>query len=74
MSETRLAPPRLRAPFTPEQVDMLNRYQADDTVHGYTCEHWHGDPASRRLLVATTRGWICRYCDYTQNWAHGSHE
>jgi hypothetical protein len=22
------------------------------------------------VLVATPRGWICRDCEYTQNWAH----
>lgn len=73
MGETKLAPPSIRAPFTFEQVDVLNRFQAmGDRFHPFTCEHWHGEPAERRNLIATTRGWICRYCDYTQNWAHGS--
>ena len=22
------------------------------------------------VLVPTVRGWICQYCDYTQDWAH----
>jgi hypothetical protein len=73
MGETKLAADPIRAPFTPEQIDVLNRYQANDMVHPYTCEHWHGDPAERRNLVATKDGWICRYCDYRQSWAHGSH-
>lgn len=68
---TRLAPNRIRAPFTPEQVDALNAHQADGRMHPYTCVQWHGEPADRRDLVATTRGWICRYCDYQQDWAHG---
>jgi hypothetical protein len=67
---THLVHEPIRAPWTAEQVDALNRRQADGALHPYTCEHWHGDPAERRNLVATTRGWICRYCDYTQTWAH----
>ena len=56
MTETRLAAERIRAPFTPEQVDALNLQQADPRRHPYTCEEWHGEPAARRNLVATTRG------------------
>jgi hypothetical protein len=25
----------------------------------------------RGVLVPTVRGWICPFCDYKQNWAHG---
>lgn len=63
----------LRAPFTPEQVEILNRYQERGDLHPYTCPNWHGEPAVRRNLVATESGWICRHCAYTQNWAHGLH-
>lgn len=73
MGETFLAPPSVRAPFTPEQVEILNKHQADQTQHPYTCENWHGEPVERRNLVATEQGWICRHCSYRQNWAHGSH-
>ena len=71
VDQTHLAPPRIYAPFTADQVDALNLRQANEMLHPYTCEQWHGEPDQRRNLVATTRGWICRYCDYTQNWAHG---
>lgn len=53
-----------RQVFTPEQVTALNEYQAEGTTHPFTCAHGHG------TLVATVRGWICPYCDYTQDWAH----
>lgn len=61
------------APWTDEQVAALNRWQACDWVHPFTCgnrgdqdhEHTGGD-----ILVATNAGWQCTSCDYTQNWAH----
>lgn len=68
--ETRLADPPIRAPWTAEQIDALNAHQAQSQFHPYTCPNWHGDPAERRNLVATKDGWICRHCDYKQNWAH----
>lgn len=71
--KTYLAPPSVDAPFTLEQIAVLNAYQARDDAHPYTCENWHGEPASRRNLVATEAGWICPHCSYTQKWAHGSH-
>lgn len=64
------------APFTWEQVLVLDRYQRGDGplgVHPFTCAN-RGDGKHSLLngykLVPTTRGWICRECDYTQNWAH----
>ncbi len=53
----------IQAPFTPEQVRSLNGFQQSGRYHPFTCtcgEH----------LMATEQGWICRDCDYTQNWAH----
>lgn len=74
MSEsTHLIAPPLRAPFTDEQVAILNAYQQRDDVHPYTCEAWHGEPAERRNLVATKDGWRCRHCTYRQDWAHSIH-
>lgn len=70
---TRLIPEPIRAPWTVEQVEALNRYQVSGLMHPYTCEQWHGEPAERRNLVATTDGWVCRHCAYKQNWAHGFH-
>lgn len=60
----------IKAPWTGEQVDALNRHQGRYDLHPYTCENYHGKDVERRTLVATVRGWICRYCDYQQDWAH----
>jgi hypothetical protein len=58
----------LRAPWSGEEVDALNRYQRRDDVHEFTCpqDHDGADPS----LVATRQGWICPHCDYRQDWAH----
>jgi len=56
-----------KAPWTKEQVDELNKLQADDRFHGYTCPNNHKE---RRLLVATKDGWICNHCNYKQDWSH----
>jgi hypothetical protein len=56
----------IRAPFTPAQVEALNRFQREGGMHPFTCgaPHWP--------LVAETDGWHCpvRGCCYWQNWAH----
>lgn len=56
------------APWTPEQVDSLNRYQESGLMHPYTCPN--RDDHCDAVLVATADGWICRPCGYTQDWAH----
>lgn len=58
---------QIKAPFTKEQVDMLQKYQNSDNYHPFTCEEFHGIHCK---LVPTVRGWICPYCDYTQDWAY----
>lgn len=65
----------LFAPWTDEQVEALNEYQQVAPMHPFTCarrDRGHGDHGERDvgILVATNDGWICRDCDYTQNWAH----
>jgi hypothetical protein len=58
-----------------DDILHLNLYQTSGTFHPFTCpnrgdgEHreFNGD---RGALVATRRGWICPWCDYTQSWAH----
>lgn len=64
----------LKAPFSPEHVVALNAWQQRDNVHPYTCiEHARQDHRlTDGALFATVRGWICPYCDYTQDWAHAS--
>ena len=42
-------------------------------THPITCGNNRCDENHRGgggTLVATVRGWICPFCDYTQNWAH----
>lgn len=64
----------VKAPWTPEQVEILNRFQKLDFVHPFTCGS--GDRTDERhldnegVLVATVDGWICPYCTFTQAWAH----
>ena len=54
-------------PWDQGTVDALNAYQHGGGFHGYTCANH-----SNHLLKATPHGWICRLCDYTQNWASAS--
>lgn len=73
--------------FTPEQVERLWQYQFGpwrdlfDTesnlpsrMHPYTCANRHDHPivaGDKGVLVPTVRGWICPFCEYQQDWAHG---
>jgi len=85
---TRTQPPRwggldgVVAPFTAEQVDSLNGYQASGMGHPFTCprrgDGEHTRPVTRvdgvvvpgDVLVAATFGWMCPTCGYPQDWAH----
>lgn len=58
----------MKAPWTAEQVDALNRFQTAGFMHPFTCPGHEG--GGERTLVATRNGWICCHCDYTQDWAH----
>ena len=57
----------IKAPWTPEQVDALNRYQRLGHVHEFTCPTAH---EADRTLLAMHDGWHCPHCDYRQDWAH----
>jgi hypothetical protein len=64
----------IRAPWTAEQVEALNRWQASDFVHPYTCGSGYRTnrsihPDGEGRLVATEHGWVCPNCDYRQEWA-----
>lgn len=62
----------LKALWTDEQVENLNKYQKAGAFHPFTCGN-NGMPgyhAGQSDLVATKAGWICPLCDYTQDWAH----
>ena len=62
-------------PWTPDQVESLNGYQASDAGHEFTCgdddcRRGETDPRSRYApLRATPDGWVCGWCGYTQWWA-----
>lgn len=58
----------VRAPWSSDQVDALNRFQRRGDVHEFTCPEDHG--GADRTLVATKTGWICPHCAYVQDWAH----
>lgn len=66
--------------FTPDQVVNLWRYQFGPwdpdfpAMHPFTCGNRDNHPdmaGDKGVLVPTVRGWICPFCDYTQDWAHG---
>ena len=65
---------QIRAPWTPDQVVALNAFQRRREFHPFTCPNrgpWHAEINSPDdVLVATVRGWVCPFCDYTQEWAH----
>lgn len=71
----------IKAPWTDEQVDNLNRFQHSGSFHPFTCGLWgmtrklYGRENAKDcgyLLVATKDGWVCSRpgCPYTQDWAH----
>ena len=73
------------APFTPEQVVELWKYQLGEKKfghfpflypgHPFTCAN-RGDGQHREIgsdlgmLIPTTKGWVCPFCNYVQSWAH----
>jgi hypothetical protein len=61
---------KITAPWDEEQVDALNAYQASGAMHPFTCGNRPHPGNAEAVLVATPEGWVCRDCDYTQDWAH----
>lgn len=61
-------PDRSFAPWTPAEVDSLNRFQRTGHIHEFTCRFEHKE--ADRTLFATRWGWRCPHCDYQQGWAH----
>lgn len=62
------------APWTDVQVRALNWIQSLPGTHSYTCpkrvDNRHvGRWTDNGVLLATTSGWLCRTCGYTQDWA-----
>lgn len=64
---------RIEAPFTPDQVLALNRFQTSGVMHPFTCGVRDEHPDDPGILVAVAHGWLCPHapCDYEQTWAHG---
>lgn len=55
------------APWTNDQVVILESYQNNNKFHSYVCENGH-------KLVPTNDGWICALCpEYTQDWCCAFH-
>lgn len=66
-----------KTPWAEELVRTLNATQRSRRVHPYTCENrgdgnhpFEPEYGDTGVLRATENGWICPYCDYTQDWAH----
>lgn len=64
----------IRSPFTPAEVEALNKWQRDPVpvMHPFTCpgSDMEGCPMLDRVLIATAAGWICSCGRYKQDWAH----
>lgn len=59
-----------RSPLEP--ITDQNRHLPPQ-MHPFTCRDRAGHPmlaGDNGILVPTVRGWICPFCNYTQNWAH----
>jgi len=64
----------IKAPFTKEQVDNLNKFQSQTTFHPFTCggtvECLRTEKDNYGILIAKPEGWVCACGKYTQDWAH----
>lgn len=63
---------KITAPWTQDQVDMLNRAQTCGWLHPFTCpgtEVGCGAMHEQRDLIATLDGWVCVCGKYRQDWA-----
>jgi hypothetical protein len=70
---------KIEAPFNIDVVQALNEYQTSTgdsrPMHPFTCgnrsEPGHSsEGGDLGLLVATDDGWVCPFCEYTQQWSH----
>ena len=64
-----------KAPWTPRQVGHLMALQWNPNYHPFTCpnrgiDHDPYGLSDLGALIPTLNGWICQYCDYTQDWAY----
>jgi len=66
---------QIRAPFTDEQVEALNKWQNAGYVPDFTCcgEYCtRSEENNEGKLIATPDGWVCPCGQYTQDWANAS--
>jgi len=72
MSDPNIDVDRIDAPWTDEQVAVLNRFQTGGYFHPFTCGRRDRHRHDEGVLIATRDGWECpaEDCDYTQTWAH----
>jgi hypothetical protein len=68
--------------WSDQTVEQLNQRQQDPKYHPYTCgtddfgtwltcNNWAGEEHRvffRSEFIATSTGWICPRCNYTQDW------
>ena len=59
----------VRVPFTAEQVESLNGFQACGAFQEVTCGN-DLCPGEQPALIAGEDGWSCPSCPYAQDWAH----
>ena len=61
---------QVKAPWTIEQVTALNEWQQRMDVHPFTCGGPNEGDHPTKELIASSEGWYCPHCTYTQDWAH----
>lgn len=59
--------PKFTPPYTREEVESINAFQASGVFHPFTCPNEDHDPGQVNL-EATEQGMRCPQCDYTQGW------
>jgi hypothetical protein len=59
--------------FSKSNVEKLNEYQNNKSVHPFTCNGKNCKKTIENnfgILIATEEGWICQCSDYKQHWFH----
>lgn len=60
----------MKAPWTKQQVEKLQKYQNDKSNHPYTCVNC-SEQNENTILIPNCDGWYCPRCDLVvQDWAH----
>jgi hypothetical protein len=56
----------VNAPWTEEQMKILDDWQFNVQNHPYTCLEGH-------TLYVSRDGFVCPICEYTQDWCYAYH-